>query len=96
MTSQEIAKIFYEIAVYLEMQDIAFKPQAYEKAAISLETLSEDVENIYKRQGLEGLKKIPGIGQSMAEKIVEYIKTGKIKEHQELKKKMPVNIEELT
>ena len=96
MTNQEIAKIFYEIASYLEMQDIDFKPQAYEKAAMNLETLSEDVEEIYKREGLESLKKIPGVGQSMAEKIVEYIKTGKIKEHQELKKKMPVNIEELT
>jgi len=96
MINQEIAKIFYEIATYLEMQDIAFKPQAYEKAGLNLETLSEDVEDIYKREGLEGLKEIPGIGQSMAEKIVEYIKTRKIKEHQLLKKKMPVNIEELT
>ena len=96
MINQEIAKIFYEIATYLEMQDIAFKPQAYEKAGLNLETLSEDVEDIYKREGLEGLKEIPGIGQSMAEKIVEYIRTGKIKEHQGLKKKMPVNIEELT
>jgi len=96
MLNQEIAKIFYEIAQYLEMQDVAFKPQAYEKAALSLETLAQDVNEIYKKQGIEGLKEIPGIGQSMAEKIVEYIKTGKIKEYQELKKKMPVNIEELT
>jgi len=96
MLNQEIAKIFYEIAQYLEMQDVAFKPQAYEKAALNLETLSEDINEIYKKQGIEGLKKIPGVGQGMAEKIVEYIKTGKIKEHQELKKKMPVNIEELT
>ncbi len=96
MTNQEIAKIFYEIASYLEMQDIAFKPQAYEKAALNLETLSEDVKDIYKREGLKGLKEIPGVGQSMAEKIVEYLKTGKIKEYQALKKKMPVNIEELT
>jgi DNA polymerase (family 10) len=96
MLNQEIAKIFYEIAQYLEMQDVAFKPQAYEKAALNLETLSEDINEIYKKQGIEGLKKIPGVGQGMAEKIVEYIKTGKIKEYQELKKKMPVNIEELT
>jgi DNA polymerase (family 10) len=96
MINQEIAKIFYEIALYLEMQDIVFKPQAYEKAALNLETLSEDMEDIYKRGGIDALKEIPGIGQSMAEKIVEYLKTGKVKEHQLLKKKMPVNIEELT
>jgi len=95
MDNHEIAKIFYEIATYLEMKDIAFKPQAYEKAALSLETLSEDVENIYKKGGLNALKEIPGIGENLAEKIVEYLKTGKIKEHQALRKKMPVNLEEL-
>ena len=96
MINQEIAKIFYEIASYLEMQEVAFKPQAYEKAALSLEALSEDVKEIYKKDGLKGLKKIPGIGESIAEKIVEFLKTGKIREYQALKKKMPVDIEELT
>jgi len=95
MINQEIAKIFYEIATYLEMENVAFKPQAYEKAGLTLETLSEDVENIYKKGGIEALEELPGVGKSIAEKIVEYIKTGKIKEHLMLKKKMPVNIEEL-
>ena len=96
MANQEIAKIFQNIALYLEMQDIAFKPQAYEKAALNLETLSEDVSEIYKKGGINALKEIPGIGENLAEKIIEYIKTGKIKEYESLKKKMPVNIEELT
>lgn len=96
MLNQEIAKIFHEIAQYLEMQEVAFKPQAYEKAALNLEILSEDVGKIYKEEGIEGLKKIPGVGENIANKIVEFIKTGKIKDYQILKKKMPVNIEELT
>ena len=78
------------------MQDIVFKPQAYEKAALSLETLRESVDEIYKKQGIGGLKKIPGVGQGIAEKIIEYVKTGKIGEHQQLKKKTPVNMGELT
>lgn len=94
--NDELAKIFYEIAQYLEMQDVPFKPQAYEKAALVLETLSEDVEKIYKKEGIEALEKLPGVGKSIAEKIVEYLKTGKIKEYQNLKKKMPVELEELT
>lgn len=96
MKNQELAKIFYEIATYLEMNDVAFKPQAYEKAALSVETLAEDVEDIYKKQRIEGLKRIPGVGQGIAEKIVEYLKTGEIREYQKLRKRMPVNIEELT
>ncbi|MBI3638474.1 DNA polymerase III, partial [Candidatus Wolfebacteria bacterium] len=72
-----------------------FKPQAYEKAAINLEVLPNDVNNIYEKEGIDGLRKIPGIGQHIADKIVEYIKTGKIKAYSELKKKIPVDIDEL-
>ena len=95
MKNQEIAKIFYEIADYLEMEEVAFKPYAYQKAAITLETLEEDVEEIYKRGGLEALMEIPGVGESIALKIEEYLKTGKIKYYEEFKKKTPVNLEEL-
>ncbi len=96
MNNQKLAKIFYEIATYLEMQDVAFKPQAYEKAALGLETLTEDVSEIYKKQGIKGLKEISGVGQNIAEKIIEYLKTGKVKEYQALRKKMPVDLGGLT
>ena len=46
MRNNEIAKIFYEIGEYLEMQDVAFKPRAYQKAAGAIEELSEDVGEI--------------------------------------------------
>jgi DNA polymerase (family 10) len=95
MKNQEIAKIFYEIASFLEMEGAAFKPQAYEKAAITLETLEEPVEDIYKKGGTKALKEIPGVGQSIAEKIEEYLKRGKIRYYEKLKKKTPVNVEEL-
>lgn len=96
MKNQEIAKIFYEIAFFLATGDVPFKPLAYEKAALSLETLSEDVENIYKQGGIKALKEISGVGENLAEKIEEYLKTGKIKEYEMLKKKMPVDIGELS
>ncbi len=96
MTNQEIAKIFYEIADFLEMESVPFKPYAYQKAALALETLGEDVREIYKRGGEEAIKKIPGVGESIAQKIIEYLKTGKIKYYQDYKKKYPVNMKELT
>lgn len=96
MKNQEIAQIFYEIADFLEMEGVQFKPYAYQKAAITLETLEKDVEEIYKEGGREALLKIPGIGESMADKIEEYLRTGKIKYYEELKKKTPVQMEELT
>lgn len=95
MTNQALAKIFNEIALYLEMQDVAFKPQAYQKAAAAIESLAEDIGKIYEKERLAGLRKIPFVGQGLAEKIEEYLKTGKIREYLELKKKIPIEIEEL-
>jgi DNA polymerase (family 10) len=95
MKNQEIAKIFYEIAYFLEMEGIQFKPFAYEKAALTLEGLEKDVEEIYKKEGFEGLRKIPGVGESIAKKIEEYLKTGKIQYYEDYKKKYPINLDEL-
>ncbi|MCD6410369.1 DNA polymerase/3'-5' exonuclease PolX [bacterium] len=96
MINQEIANILYDIAYFLEMEGVPFKPYAYEKAAITLENLEEGVDKIYLRGGLKALEQIPGIGKSIAQKIEEYIKTGKIKYYEEFKKNVPVKIDELT
>ena len=95
MKNQELAKLFYEIADYLEMDKVAFKPYAYQKAAIALEGMEEDVEDIYKRGGIKDLEEIPGVGKSIAKKIEEYLKTGKIQYYQQFKKRLPLNLEEI-
>ncbi len=96
MTNRELAKIFSEISIYLEMKGVSFKPYAYQKAALALESLEKSVDDIYKEGGLKALEKIPGVGKSIAEKIEEYLKTGKIKYYEEYRKKIPVQLEELT
>jgi len=96
MKNQEIAKLLRMMASYLEMKGVEFKPQAYEKAAYSVEALDEDIEEFVKKKGKEGLMELPGVGESITEKIIEYLKTGKIKELEELKKEVPVDIETLT
>src|SRR3989344_5018368 len=96
MINLEIARIFQEIAVLLEMQDVAFKPRAFERAAASISDLTEDLKEIYKKGGTKALEKVPGVGKSLAEMIEEYIKTEHIKEHQTLKHKIPVDIDGLT
>jgi len=92
MANNALAKIFHEISAYLTMDEVDFKPQAYEKAAFSIKALPEDVDDIYKKGGVLAIEKIPGVGKSIAEKIVEYIKTGRIKYYLGLRKKMPVDI----
>ena len=96
MKNQELAKIFYEIAEFLEVDGVSFKPYAYKKAAYSLENLKDDVFDIYKKGGNKALQDIPGVGENIADHIEEYLKTGKIKIYEKYKKRLPLKIDELT
>ncbi|OGZ19022.1 MAG: DNA polymerase III [Candidatus Nealsonbacteria bacterium RBG_13_42_11] len=96
MRNQELTKIFYDIANYLEMDGVAFKPYAYQKVAMALEILEEDVKDIWKKGGTKALEDIPGVGKNIAERIEEYIKTGKIKYYEQFKKRFPLNLGEIT
>ncbi len=90
MINKKLSKIFYEIADLLEIEGTAFKPKAYRKAAKDLEDLKTDISLIYKEEGVKGLKKISGIGKSIAEKIEEYLKKGKIKYYEKLKEETAI------
>jgi len=96
MRNAELAQLFREIALYLEMQGVQFKPRAYEKVAYALEALEEPVLELYKRGGIKALREIPGVGEAIAEKIEEVIKTGKMKYYEELKQELPVDVRGLT
>lgn len=96
LSNGEIARVLYEIGEYLDMQGVQFKPRAYEKVAQTIESLQEEVADIYKKGGLKSVENIPGVGVSIAEKIEELLKTGKCKYHQDLKKKTPVDLASLT
>src|SRR3989338_2007948 len=87
MRNTELAQIFREVALYLEMKEEPFKPRAYEKVAYSLEALEEPVGEIYRRGGVKALRGIPGVGQAIAEEIEEVIRTGGGRDDEEGKKK---------
>jgi DNA polymerase/3'-5' exonuclease PolX len=89
--NKEIAKIFREMAELLNIRgDSAFHINAYLKSAEYLERLQTDVSEIYKVNGLAGLKVPRTIGEKNAKKIEEYIKHGKIKEYEELKEETAI------
>lgn len=90
--AQELAKMLFEFSYRDEMLGIPFKPRAYQLAAESVEGLKDDVENAWKRGGIKALKELPGIGQSMAEKIDEYFRTGHILQYDKMKKEFPVDM----
>ncbi len=96
MKNIEVAKILKEISIILDMDNVPFKPRSYEKAARSIEAQEEDVEEIYAKGGVKALMEIPGVGQSIAEKIEELIQTGKLRYYEELKRRIPVDLESLS
>jgi DNA polymerase (family X) len=95
MKNFEIIGVLNKIAIFLEMDGVQFKPRAYEKAARSIEALEEELEDIYEKGGIKALMEIPGVGQSIAEKIEELIKTGKLDYYEKLKSKVPVDLDSL-
>ncbi|MBI3950999.1 MAG: DNA polymerase/3'-5' exonuclease PolX [Acidobacteria bacterium] len=96
MRNRDIAQVFDEIARYLDMEGVPFKPRAYEKAARTIEAMTESLAAIYERGGLKALQQIPGVGRSLGEKIEELLTTGRLKYYEELKKKTPLDLAALT
>jgi len=92
MNNSDLALIFYEMADILEMINIQWKPRAYRQAARAIDSLSEDINLIYKKGGIKLLEEIPGVGEGIAKKIIEFLKTGKVKEYEKLKKEIPFHI----
>lgn len=92
MKNLEIASLFYKIADLLEMQNVKWKPQAYRRAAQSLEALERDIEELWK----EGtLKEIPGVGEGIARHIDEFLRRGKIRPFEAIMRKIPKGLGEL-
>ena len=52
--------------------------------------------DIFKKGGIKALMELPGVGKSIAEKLVEIIKSGKLVYHEELKRQLPVDVTTLS
>ena len=93
MKNAEIAEIFNNIADILEIEgENRFRIMAYRRAAQNIEGLNEDVEAVLRK---EKLLDVPGIGKDLAGKIEEYVKLGKIKFYEDLKKSVSKPVLEL-
>ena len=91
MTNADIAKVFDEIADLLEMKgENQFKIRAYRQAARTIKKLPSEVEQMV-RNGYS-LQDIPGVGEAIAKKIDDLVKTGHVKVHDELRAEFPQGI----
>lgn len=84
--NREIAQIFSQMADILEIRgDNPFKIRAYRRGALNVEGLTKSVEDLTP----EELMDIPGIGEELAAKIEEYVRTGSMHAYDKLKSEVP-------
>lgn len=85
--NQRVANLFRSMAELLAAQRAnPYRIRAYRRAADAVEVLNEDVAEIAKRQGLEG---IDGIGHDLSDKIVEVLKMGTFQAYEALRTPLP-------
>ena len=92
MKNQLVAAILNQVADLMEIDEVDFRTKAYRRAAHTVETLSEDIEDIKKK---ERLQELPGIGEKIAGKIIEIVETGSLEYLDNLKKQFPVDYDAL-
>ncbi|MEU6237661.1 helix-hairpin-helix domain-containing protein [Kitasatospora sp. NPDC047058] len=69
----------------------AFRARAYEKAARAVGGYPEDVAGL----DVKGLQQIAGVGKSTAEKIAQYLATGRMDALETLRAKIPAGVREM-
>ncbi|MBM4112809.1 MAG: DNA polymerase III, partial [Phycisphaerae bacterium] len=90
-----LARIFESMADLLELTGAnPFRVNAHRRVARVLESLAEDAAAIVARDPSE-LTAIDGIGEGSAKKIVEFVRTGTVKEHEELLAEVPPGLPDL-
>ncbi|HTS33751.1 MAG TPA: helix-hairpin-helix domain-containing protein [Thermoplasmata archaeon] len=91
-SNAEAAETFRTIADLLDVLGERFKPEAYRRAARSIDSLTEDLAAVSARGEL---RTVPGVGEAIEEKIREYLTTGRIDYLERLRREVPPGVAEL-
>ncbi|HET8720574.1 MAG TPA: histidinol-phosphatase [Nitrospira sp.] len=90
--NQQLAALFRSIAELLAAQRAnPYRIRAYRRGADILSTLDEDVADVAHRNALE---EIDGIGTDLAQKIEEFLRTGRITTLETLRVSLPDHIKD--
>lgn len=90
MNNKDIQQVFSDIADLLAIKgESRFRILAYERAAEAIAELGRDLEDVW-HQG--ELQDIPGVGEAIAAKIEELLKTGELEYYQKLTEEIPASL----
>ncbi|MDA4114645.1 MAG: DNA polymerase/3'-5' exonuclease PolX [Thaumarchaeota archaeon] len=93
MKNKDVAELLEKLSLLSEASgEDRFKAIAYRRPANSIKNLSEDIDEIRKRGELT---QIQYVGEGIAKKIDEYLRTGKLEFLDRLEKKVPEGTVEL-
>jgi DNA polymerase (family 10) len=96
MTNADVAERLREMALFLDMTGVQFKPRAYEKAAHAIEALDCPVAELFAAGGVKALADLPGVGKGIAERLGEILRTGTCHDLEALRTATPVDVMALT
>src|SRR5512142_611599 len=92
MNNMQLAETFNLIADLLEVKgEIVYKTIAYRRAAENIAGYGRDINEVWKAGKL---REIPGVGEAIATKIDELMRTGKLEFLEKLKKEVPPTLAE--
>ncbi|MDQ1372602.1 MAG: polymerase [Candidatus Thermoplasmatota archaeon] len=86
MDNSDVAAVLYEIADLLELQGVAFKPQAYRRAARNIEQLDRPLSEVVAEGKLD---EVPGVGEALSKKVQELLSTGELPYLDKLRSEVP-------
>jgi hypothetical protein len=77
LSNEQIAEALDQIAELLSAQNAnAFRVRAYRKAADTLRGMGSSVYDLVEGEGINGVRRLPGIGESLSRVVVELTETG--------------------
>ena len=88
--NKELSELFARMSEYYQYlgPEQRFRANAYENVSKTLALMQDPIDEY--ADSIAHLDTLKGVGESIAEKIIEYLKTGKIKTYQQLKRKVPL------
>jgi len=93
MRNQDVARIFSTMAEILDIQGENYhRIMAYRRAAENVANLGRPLEEVWRAGELEA---IPGVGKTLASKIDELMRTGRLAAYEKLQAQVPAGVVEM-
>ena len=98
-TNSDLQTIFEQLAAGVELLGgNRFRATSHERVARLLRDMTKDIRSFVEEDpdtASKRLQDLPGVGKGAATRILEYIETGHVQEHQELLEQVPATVFDL-